>query len=162
MNKNKLSTNAVEDWYGTCAVGLCKAALTYNPDKNVKFNTLAYVCMSNEMKMAFRNQNKGIRIYGSLQDSLDKTNNLILMDCISSTSDEIGEIEFYTVFNKYYDKLNETHKNIINDKIYTDMTQKELCSKYNLSQGYISRIYNNFLNNIYSDLYGSEVEKYRR
>ena len=41
----------------------------------------------------------------------------------------------------------------------SDMTQKELCSKYNLSQGYISKIYNNFLNNIYSDLYGSEVRR---
>ena len=49
MNKNHLSENAVEDWYGTCAEGLCKAAMIYNPDRNVKFDTLAYVCMKNEM-----------------------------------------------------------------------------------------------------------------
>ena len=150
MNKNKLSTNAVEDWYGTCAVALCKAALTYNPDRNVKFSVLAYVCMSNEMKMVFRQQEKEIKI----QYSLDEEENNSFQNCICSRNDEIGEIEFYTVFNKYYSKLNETHKNIINDKIYTDITQKELCSKYNLSQGYISKIYNKFLDNIYSDLYG--------
>jgi RNA polymerase sigma factor (sigma-70 family) len=150
MNKNKLSTNAVEDWYGTCAVALCKAALTYNPDRNVKFSVLAYVCMSNEMKMVFRQQEKEIKI----QYSLDEEENNSFQNRICSRNDEIGEIEFYTVFNKYYSKLNETHKNIINDKIYTDITQKELCSKYNLSQGYISKIYNKFLDNIYSDLYG--------
>ena len=154
MHKNKLSFDAVEDWYGTCAVGLCKAALTYNPDRNVKFNTLAYVCMSNEMKMVFRQQEKEIKAPLSLQYNLDEEENICLQDCICSRNDEIGEMEFYTVFNKYYDKLNETHKNIINDKIYTDMTQNELRSKHNLSQGYISKIYNKFLNNIYSDLYG--------
>lgn len=154
MHKNKLSFDAVEDWYGTCAVGLCKAALTYNPDRNVKFSVLAYVCMSNEIKMVFRNQEKEIKNLLSLQYNLDEEENISLQDCICSRNDEIGEIEFYTVFNKYYDKLIEKHKNIINDKIYTDMTQKELCSKYNLSQSYISKIYNKFLDNIYSDLYG--------
>ena len=159
MHKNKLNFEAVEDWYGTCAVGLCKAALTYNPDRNVKFNTLAYVCMSNEMKMVFRHQEKEIKNPLSLQYNLDEEENTSLQDCICSHNDEIGEIEFYTVFNKHYDKLNETHKNIINDKIYTDMTQKDMGDKYSLSQAHISRIYNNFLNNIYSDLYGSEVRR---
>ena len=154
MHKNKLSFDAVEDWYGTCAVGLCKAALTYNPDRNVKFNTLAYVCMSNEMKMVFRQQEKEIKNPLSLQYNLDEEENISLQDCICSRNDEIGEIEFYTVFNKHYDKLNELHKNIISDKIYTDLTQNELRDKYNLSQGYISKIYNKFLDNIYSDLYG--------
>jgi RNA polymerase sporulation-specific sigma factor len=153
MNKNHLSFDTIEDWYGTCAIGLCKAALTYNPDRNVKFSVLAYVCMSNEMKIVFRQQEKEIKNPLSLQYNLDDEENISLQDCICSTSDEIGEIEFYTVFNKYYDKLNEIHKSIINDKIYTNMTQKELCSKYNLSQGYISKIYNKFFNNIYSDLY---------
>lgn len=154
MHKNKLNFEAVEDWYGTCAVGLCKAALFYDPSRNVKFNTLAYVCMSNEMKMVFRQQEKEIKNPLSLQYNLDEEENISLQDCICSKSDEISEIEFYEVFNKYYDKLNETHKNIINDKIYTDMTQKDMGDKYSLSQAYISRIYNNFLNNIYSDLYG--------
>lgn len=154
MNKNHLSFETVEDWYGTCAVGLCKAALTYNPDRNVKFSVLAYVCMSNEMKIVFRQQDKEIKNTLSLQYNLDEEENISLQDCISNHNDEIGEIEFYTVFNKYYDKLNEMHKSIINDMIYTNMTQKELCSKYKLSQSYISKIYNKFLNNIYSDLYG--------
>lgn len=154
MNKNHLSENAVEDWYGTCAIGLCKAALTYNPDRNVKFSVLAYVCMSNEMKMVFRQQEKEIKNLLSLQYNLDEEENISLQDCVCNHNDEIGEMEFYTVFNKYYNKLNETHKNIINDKIYTNTTQKDIGNKYNLSQAYISRIYNDFLNNIYSDLYG--------
>ena len=111
------------------------------------------------MKMVFKHQEKEIKNTLSLQYNLDEEENISLQDCICSRNDEIGEIEFYTVFNKHYDKLNETHKNIINDKIYTDMTQKDMGDKYSLSQAYISRIYNNFLNNIYSDLYGSEVRR---
>lgn len=62
MNKNKLSFESVEDWYGTCAIGLCKAALIYDPGKNVKFNTLAYVCMSNEMKRFSDSKTKKLKI----------------------------------------------------------------------------------------------------
>ena len=79
---------------------------------------------------------------------------LTQQDCVQNKSDDIGEIEFYTIFNKHYDKLNDIHKSIINDKICTDMTQKDMGDKYSLSQAHISRIYNKFLNNIYSDLYG--------
>ena len=104
--------------------------------------------------MVFRQQEKEIKNPLSLQYNLDDEENISLQDCICSKSDEIGEIEFYTVFNKYYDRLIEKHKNIINDKIYTDMTQKDMGDKYSLSQAHISRIYNKFLNNIYSDLYG--------
>ena len=154
MNKNKLSFEAVEDWYGTCAVGLCKAALTFNPSKNIAFATLAYVFMSNEMKQVFRKQSKEIKPDYSLQYTITEEENITLEDCICSNRDEIGQVEFYTVFNKHYNRLNETHKHIINDKIYTDMTQNALSDKFNLSQGYISKIYNTFLNNIYSDLYG--------
>lgn len=157
MNKNRLSLNAVEDWYGTCAVALCKAALIFNPDTNIAFSTLAYVCMSNAMKMVFRSQDKEIKNPLSLQYTITEEENITLQDCICSRSDEIGQVEFYTVFNKHYNKLNETHKNIINDFIYTDMTQGELSTKYNISRATISRIYHKFLNNIYSDLYGSEV-----
>ena len=102
MNKNKLSFEAVEDWYGTCAVGLCKAALTFNPNKNVAFATLAYVCMSNEMKQVFRKQGKEIKPDYSLQYTITEEENITLEDCICSNRDEIGQVEFYTVFNKYY------------------------------------------------------------
>lgn len=156
MNKNKLSLNAVEDWYGTCAIALCKAALIFNPNKEIEFSTLAYVCMSNEMKMVLRNRDKVIKDTLSLDYNISE--NIRLGDCIKSKSDEFGEVDFYTILNKYYGKLNTTHKNIINDYIYTDMTQKDIGKKYNLSRSMICTVYNQFLNNIYSDLYESERE----
>lgn len=156
MNKNKLSLNAVEDWYGTCAIALCKAALIFNPDKEIEFSTLAYVCMSNEIKMIFRNKNKEIKDVASLECSIGE--NLYLKDCLHSKNDELSEAIFYEILNKHYNKLNATHKEIVNDYIYTDITQKELSKKYNVSRSIISKVYNGFLNNIYSDLYDKEVE----
>ena len=145
MNKNKLSFDAVEDWYGTCAIGLCKAALTYNPDRNVKFSVLAYVCMSNEMKIVFRQQ--------------DEEENISLQDCICSHNDEIGEMEFYEVFNKHYQKLSERNKHIVNDCVYKNASFKDIGQPYGISRTTVSTIYNKFLDNIYSDLYESEVKK---
>ena len=154
MNKNKLSFDAVEDWYGTCAIGLCKAALTYNPDRNVKFSVLAYVCMSNEMKIVFRQQEKEIKNLLSLQYRLDEEENISLQDCICSHNDEIGEMEFYEVFNKHYQKLSERNKRIIYDCIHKNESYKNIGKPYGIGRTTVSTIYNKFLDNIYFDLYG--------
>lgn len=154
MHKNKLNFEAVEDWYGTCAVGLCKAALTYNPNRNVKFSVLAYVCMSNEMKLVFRQQEKEIKNTLSLQYNLDEEENISLQDCICSHDDKIGEIGFYEVFNKHYQKLSERNKHIIYDCIHKDMSYKDIGQCYGIARNTVSTIYNDFLDNIYSDLYG--------
>ena len=123
MNKNKLSTNAVEDWYGTCAIGLCKAAIAYNPDKNLKFSTLAYVCMHNEVKKVLENISEEINCL-SLEYNVNE--NIKLADCIRSSHDELGEIEFYEVFYKYYDKLSDRNKQIIDDYIHKDINFAEI------------------------------------
>ena len=154
MNKNKLSFDAVEDWYGTCAIGLCKAALTYNPDRNVKFSVLAYVCMSNEMKIVFRQQEKEIKNLLSLQYRLDEEENISLQDCICSHNDEVGEMEFYEVFNKHYQKLSERNKRIIYDCIHKNESYKNIGKPYGIGRTTVSTIYNKFLDNIYFDLYG--------
>ncbi len=155
MNKHKLSLNAVEDWYGACAEGLCKAAMIYNPDRNVKFNTLAYVCMNNEIKKVLRKTSKE-ELCLSLDYNISE--NIKLMDCIRSTRDELGEVEFYEIFNKHYNKLNDRNKQIIDDCIHKDGNFEEIGKPYGIGRTSISNIYNKFLNNVYSDLYESEVD----
>lgn len=155
MNKNKLSFSAVEDWYGACAVALCKAAIVYDPDKCVKFSTLAYVCMHNEMKKVLEKIHKE-ELCLSLNYNISE--NIRLIDCIRSDKDELGEIEFYEVFNKHYSKLNNRNKQIIDDCIHKECNFEEVGKPYGIGRTSVSNIYNKFLNNIYSDLYESEVE----
>jgi RNA polymerase sigma factor (sigma-70 family) len=54
LNKNHLS----DDWYGECAVGLCKAARAYDESRGVKFSVLAYRTMMNEVRMRMRTERK--------------------------------------------------------------------------------------------------------
>lgn len=46
----------VEEWYDIAAIGLCKAANTYNNDKS-KFSTYAYKCMYTTIIMEKRKEN---------------------------------------------------------------------------------------------------------
>lgn len=85
MNQYKLSLNAVEDWYGCCAVALCKAAIIYNPNKDAAFSTLAYVCMHNEMKQIRRKQAQE-DIVLSLDYHISE--DIIFIDCMNATGDE--------------------------------------------------------------------------
>ncbi len=154
MNKNHLSENAIEDWYGACAVALCKAALAYNPDKNLKFSTLAYVCMNNEMKKVLEKMSEEEQCL-SLDYNISE--NIKLLDCIRSNKDELGEIEIYEVLNRHYGKLSDRNKQIIDDCIHKNSNLGDIGKTYGIAKSTVSVIYNKFLNNIYSDLYGSEV-----
>lgn len=49
LNNQALSIN---EWYDICAIGLCKAALTFNG--TTKFSTFAYKCMLNSVRSVMR------------------------------------------------------------------------------------------------------------
>ena len=151
MNKNKLSTNAVEDWYGTCAIAMCKAAMTYDPNRNVKFNTVAYVYMNNAMKTALEKQSKEEKCL-----SLDYyiTEDIQLENCITNNSDEIGELEFYMIFDKYYSQLTNRQKQIIDTCINHDGSFEDIAKLFDITKQRVSQVYKSFLDNLYSDLYG--------
>lgn len=51
LNVRRLSMDAVEDWYGAAAVGLCKAAYIYDSKSGCDFETLAYIAMNNELEL---------------------------------------------------------------------------------------------------------------
>lgn len=150
MNKNRLSLNAVEDWYGCCAEGLCKAALIYNPGKDVKFSTLAYVCMHNEMRKVLAKQSKEETC---LSLEYNVTEDIRLIDCVHSPRDEFSEVEFYEIFNRQYNKLSNRNKQIIDDYIHKECTLAEVGKPYGIGRATVSKIYVQFLNGIYSELY---------
>jgi len=156
MKKNKLSFDAIEDWYGCCAIGLCKAAMFYDQNMNLKFSTLAYVCMHNEVKDIFRQQTKEEQCFSLDYDIAD---NIELIDCIpDQSSRDFSKVEFFEILNKRFNELSDRNKRIIDDYIHTQYTAKELSGIYGISPSSISTIYNKFFNQIYSDLYESEAE----
>lgn len=133
MKKNGLSLNSVEDWYGTCAIGLCKAAINYKEDFDLAFSTLAYVCMSNEVKHVLRKKN--------IETVYINTNTF-------PSHDSFKEFELCEIIKTTLLKTNAKHRDVISDCIKTDKTRKEIGTEYNISAQSVGRIYNKFLNDI--------------
>lgn len=69
LNSRHLSLDSVEDWYGTAAIGLCNAAMTFDESRGTKFPTYAYKCMQNAVSGVMRaNANRIIPAF-SLDDT---------------------------------------------------------------------------------------------
>ena len=129
--------NTIE-YYDICAIGLCKAAITYDSSKSVKFATYAGVCIENEIKIELRKQKK-YSVY-----SLDRT--------FSSTLDGTGEIAFgenlTTGLSAYDEILPYQLDEILNAWEYKlialileGYTQVEIGNIIGISQAQVSRMF---------------------
>lgn len=146
LNSRHLSLDSVEDWYGTAAIGLCKAALTYDESRGAKFATLAYVCMDNEVRMVMRNNRKCIVAdysldyeYGNGEGTME------LADIIPDNRDFYYPIYLNDAIKIVTQKLSDRDKEILNLVIYSGKTNTEIAKMYNLSQQTVSRIYCRFI-----------------
>lgn len=54
LKKNHLS---IDDWYDIAAIGMCKAAISYKPDKDVRFTTYAAKCIQNAISVEYKTSN---------------------------------------------------------------------------------------------------------
>ena len=129
---------SIEDYYDVCAIGLCKAAITYDSSKDVKFVTYAGVCIENAIKMELRKQ-KNILVY-----SLDMT--------FSSTSNgtrDISYVENITTGLSAYDEILPYQLDkVLNAQEYKlvalvlqDYTQVEIGNIIGISQAQVSRMF---------------------
>ena len=125
------------EYYDICAIGLCKAAITYDSSKSVKFATYAGVCIENEIKIELRKQKK-YSVY-----SLDRT---------FSTLDGTGEITFgenlttglsaYDEILPYQlDELLNTQEYKLIALILEGYTQVEIGNIIGISQAQVSRMF---------------------
>lgn len=149
LNSRHLSLDAIEDWYGTAAVGLCKAALIYDESRGAKFTTLAYICMDNEVRMILRTNRKNVSVTASLNDEITATEG----------SCSLGEIipddhNFYcsVYLNDAIDiaarKLSERDKKFIDLIIIHGMTNIEIAKQFGVSQTTVSRVYRKFVKSV--------------
>lgn len=135
-----LEYSDMTDYYDICAIGLCKAAITYDSSKDVKFATYAGVCIENEIKLELRNKKK----YSAPLYSLDMTFN--------NTSDGTGEISYgenmTTGLSAYDEILPYQLDKVLNAREYKlvalvlqDYTQVEIGNIIGISQAQVSRMF---------------------
>ena len=132
MWKHNMYDNAVEDWYGLCAIGLCKAALIYDSTKGTQFTTLAWVCMQNSCR------NDRLKAY---QKSLHDITNIVDMNtfaqlCPDLSYDPYIDKEFKIFVEEILTHYQETTRQMIRLKLYNDITFEEIgrrcnCTKQN-------------------------------
>lgn len=99
MHKN----NLCEEMYSIAAIGLCRAAATFDKDNGAAFSSYAYVCMFNECRNAWRIEKKQQALNQvSMEEAIKEAENLCIGDSISSRdSIKTAEtVEFFAWFIK--------------------------------------------------------------
>ena len=141
----------MEDLISIGTVGLIKAVMSYDLDKNSKLGTYAARCIENEILMHFRARkkcSKEVSIYEPI--GTDKEGNEIsLLDIIESdqvdTADRMQMSQDIQKMLKFIDLvLEDREKEILTMRFglggQKELTQREIGEKLNISRSYISRI----------------------
>ena len=141
----------MEDLISIGTVGLIKAVMSYDLDKNSKLGTYAARCIENEILMHFRARKKCSRevsIYEPI--GTDKEGNEIsLLDIIESdqvdTADQMQTSQDIKAMLVSFEQVLEEREKIILMMRFgilgqKELTQREIGEKLNISRSYISRI----------------------
>ena len=141
----------MEDLISIGTVGLIKAVMSYDLDKNSKLGTYAARCIENEILMHFRARKKCSRevsIYEPI--GTDKEGNEIsLLDIIESDQVDTAEQmqtsqDIKAMLVSFEQVLEEREKIILMMRFgimgQKELTQREIGEKLNISRSYISRI----------------------
>lgn len=148
----KFETSGIEleDLVSVGVIGLIKAVNSYKIEKNIKLATYASRCIENEILMHLRKVSK-IKNEVSIDEPLSTDgdgNELLLVDVLASPS--IGTYEQVELNSekefllRSLEKLSDREKVIMNMRFGLDgkkeLTQKQVATRLNISQSYISRL----------------------
>lgn len=111
-----------ETWYDIAAIGIVKAGITYNQDKNIKFSTFAYKVMHNEIKQIYKQQmslKRGYKIYEiiSYETPIGENKNgkeLLLIDTLSDNSSLMDEVILKNMLEEFLKTLEPKEQILIN------------------------------------------------
>jgi RNA polymerase sporulation-specific sigma factor len=119
-----------DEVFCNAAYGLCKAGLTFNPDKGAKFTTYAGRCIENEIKMLMRKRPVSY-------ETLEIMDNRIPDE---SCPVEYGRILDLIVLKEIFATLEDYEKTIIEMLFYYDLPQKDVADVLKISRAYVSRL----------------------
>lgn len=152
----------IEDLISIGTLGLIKGVQTFKMDKNIKLATYASRCIENEILMYLRKTNR-IKNEVSLDEPLNVDwdgNELLLSDILGTEEDatykDIEEdLERQLVFDSI-NRLKRREREIMYMRFGLagddPLTQKEVASKLDISQSYISRLEKKIIDKIRKDV----------
>lgn len=141
LQKQHLS---VEDWYGLAAIGLCKAAITFNKEIS-SFPTYAYKCMFTHVYSEKRKELQAQTIpsnqimYYQTQINDDNGNETNFMNYIPSKENVEDTVLSSVIFDEYNKLLTDRDKKIF--ALFREgYTQREISKIVKCSQPQVSRV----------------------
>ena len=140
-----------EDLISIGTIGLIKAIITFNPDKNNRLGTYAARCIENEILMMLRSKKKSskeISLYEPIGTDRDG-NEIQLYDIIESEeADAQMKVTLKDDIRLLYDKIESVltpRERLVLKMRYglyhqEEYTQREIAKKLGISRSYVSRI----------------------
>ena len=142
---NKMNLD-INEYYGLLAIGLCKAAKTYDPNRGYAFSTYAYYVMRTECYQYWRHLSGGNQIPEELifsynaplsdeddgKDYIERINDIFGTYQLNTTGVEVKE---------FLESLTKKEKQIIFEKMH-GYTQKEIAIHIGKSQTIVCRMVN--------------------
>lgn len=150
-----------EDWYGIAAYGLCKAAMIFDPDREVKFSVLAYTCMDNEVRMEMRKNRKLVSVAVSLDDECSALNGDdcgTVADKIADTEDFRRSVEIRMAIDQAMQTQSNRNREISELYFLENCRQESIALGYGISRSYVSRIVTKFAKKVKENMAISEID----
>lgn len=127
-------------------VGLQKALNTFNPTKETKFSTYAFICIDNEMKLYLRKLQRCYKATGYNTTSLEATildTDIPFIDTLESDeefeNDLIERMVCDSIFEDIENGLKESEKELLEMFFIKNMAQKDIADIYGISQSGVSK-----------------------
>ncbi len=151
MKKYQYLDEDMEDLISIGTIGLIKAIVTFNPNKNSRLGTYAARCIENEILMMLRSKkktSKEVSLYEPI--GTDREGNQIqLYDIIESTENDAHTMialkdDIQTLYSKLESVLSPRERLVLKMRygLYgeEEYTQREIAKQLGISRSYVSRI----------------------
>lgn len=151
MKKYQFLEEDMEDLISIGTIGLIKAIISFNPEKNSRLGTYAARCIENEILMMLRGKKKTAKEV-SLYEPIgtDREGNKIrLYDIIETTDNDAHTLvarkdDIKTLYQKLESVLSDRERLVLRMRygLYgeEEYTQREIASQLGISRSYVSRI----------------------
>lgn len=122
-------------------LGLVKAALHYDPNKEIRFSAFAGTVMTNEILQQLRRDRKHNKVVASLDEETVPGEDMTLGEIIPDPHDHYESVLFMIDMKKNEELLEKNEVRVLRAKIIeTDLSQREIARELDMSQSYVSRV----------------------
>lgn len=132
----------IEEWYDTCAIGMCRAAMNFQPEKGFQFLTFAGACLLNEIRQAKRKQKRKGRdteCY-SLDQVVPGTEDFTLADTLASPESLEDTVLQSMQLRQGMDSLSRWERTVLMLFAGSGLPQRVVAERFGKSQAWVSRV----------------------